>query len=206
MIHPDHIILTTIDLSSGMDYVENLFGIRPVFAGQHLGLGTHNALLSLGNRTYFEVIAPDPKQDIDKNKLWINISDDPTPQLSRWVAQTDQLTTIAKIGAEQNIPLGDIRPGSRTQTDGTPISWEATFPDVENFGGLLPFFINWGNSKHPSESLPLAGSLEKISGTHPQADLIKKYWQYLGIPYEVKPGPKPQLHAWIKTKKGLIEL
>ncbi len=206
MTHPDHLILTTPDLTIGMDYVENLFGVRPVFAGQHIGLGTHNALLSLGNRTYFEVIAPDPKQDIDKNKLWINILDDPTPRLSRWVAQTDELTTIAKIAKEQNIPLGDIRPGSRTQTDGTPISWEATFPDVEDFGGLLPFFISWGKSKHPSESLPLAGSLEKISGTHPQADLIKKYWKHLGISYEVKFGPKPQLHAWIKTKKGLIEL
>jgi len=206
MIHPDHLIITSPDLSLGMDYVENLMGVRPVFAGQHLGLGTHNALLSLGNRTYFEVIAPDPKQDSDKNKLWINIENDPTPRLSRWVAQVDQLNTIVDIANKHQIPLGDIRPGSRTQTDGTPISWQATFPAVENFGGLLPFFINWGNSLHPSESLPLLGSLEKISASHPQPDLIKKYWQALGIPYEVKYGSRPQLHAWIKTNKGLIEL
>ena len=205
-IHPDHLILTTPDLSKGMDYVENLLGIRPVFAGQHLGLGTHNALLSLGNRTYFEVIAPDPKQNFAKNKLWITIEDSPTPRLSRWVAQTDQLSTIAEIAKKHQIPLGDIRPGSRTQTDGTPISWEATFPAVEDFGGLLPFFINWGNSLHPSESLPLAGSLKKIFAVHPNPDLIKNYWRKLSIPYEVEYGSEPQLHAWINTKKGLVKL
>ncbi len=206
MVHPDHLILTTPDLSKGMDYVENLFGVRPVFAGQHLGLGTHNALLSLGNRTYFEVIAPDPKQDIDKNNLWITIEDEPQPRLSRWVAQTDQLTTIAAIAEQHQIPMGDIRPGSRTQTDGTPISWQATFPDVEDFGGLLPFFIDWGNSLHPSESLPVAGSLEKIFAVHPDPDLIRNYWRKLGIAYEVIEGSKPQLHAWINSKNGLIKL
>lgn len=189
-----------------MDYVENLFGIRPVFAGQHLGLGTHNALLSLGNRTYFEVIAPDPKQDIDKNKLWINVSEGSTPRLSRWVAQTDQLSIIAEMAKEHQIPLGDIRPGSRTQTDGSPISWQATFPDVENFGGLMPFFINWGASPHPSESLPLAGSLKKIFAVHPKPDLIERYWRTLGIPYEIGYGSNPQLHAWIDTKKGRVKL
>ncbi len=206
MPHPDHLILTSPDLSKGMDYVENLLGIRPVFAGQHPGLGTHNALLSLGNRTYLEVIAPDPKQGFDKNKLWITIEDTPAPRLAHWVAQTDQLEVIVAKAKEHQIPLGDIRPGSRTQTDGTPISWKATFPAVENFGGLLPFFINWGNSLHPSESLPLAGSLKKISATHPNPDLIQKYWRAFGIPYEIHYGAHPQLHAWIQTKKGLIKL
>lgn len=206
MIHPDHLILTTNNLLKGMDYVEELFGVRPVFAGQHLGLGTHNALLSLGNRTYFEVIAPDPKQNIDKNKLWIGIFDDATPRLSRWVAQTDHLNTIAEIAKEQQIPLGDIRPGSRTQTNGTLISWQASFPAVENFGGLMPFFINWGDSQHPSTSLPLAGSLEEISATHPKPDLIKKYWRSLGIPYDIKYGPQPKLHARIKTQNGVVKL
>ena len=183
--HPDHLILTANDLQQGMDYVENLIGVRPVFAGQHLGLGTHNALLSLGNQTYFEVIAPDPKQDFDKNKLWINIPNDPTPRLTRWVAQTDQLARVAEIAKEKEIPLGEIQSGGRTQTDGTLLSWNATFPDVENFGGLMPFFINWGSSLHPSKTLPLAGSLEIISGSHPKPTMIQKYWRALGIPYEV---------------------
>lgn len=203
-LQTDHLILTSPDLETGMDYMEGLVGVRPVYSGQHLGLGTHNALLNLGKRTYFEVIAPDPSQDMSAQKLWIDIPVDSPPRLSRWVAQTDNLPACAAIAQKHNIPLGKINSGSRTQPDGTPIHWEATHPAVEHFDGLIPFFIDWGNSPHPSDQLPLMGGLIKIAATHPEAARMSGYWKAFGIPYDVEEGEVGGLRAWIRTNRGEV--
>jgi len=200
----DHLILTASDLATGMDYVENILGVRPVYSGQHLGLGTHNALLSLGNRMYFEVIAPDPTQDIAAEKLWIDIPAGYPPRLSMWVAQASSLQMCGSIARIHQIPLGAVNSGTRTQADGTQIHWQATNPAVENFDGLIPFFIDWGDSPHPSEQLPSAGSLEKIVATHPEAARMSGYWEAFGIPYEVEEGEVAGLRAWIRTNGGEV--
>ena len=52
----DHVILGIDDLDRGVKAFEAASGVKPVYGGKHPG-GTHNALVSLGDGIYLEILA-----------------------------------------------------------------------------------------------------------------------------------------------------
>src|SRR5881396_4291339 len=97
----DHIILGCNDLDSGIEAVEEATGVRPAIGGVHPGRGTRNALLSLGERRYLEVMAPDPKQqDIVR---FPQIRQMTNPRLIGWAVHTGDIAAAAKRLRENQI-------------------------------------------------------------------------------------------------------
>src|SRR6201993_2532593 len=109
----DHILLGSPDLQVGIDLVEKQTGVRATFGGVHPGRGTQNALLSLGDRHYLEIIAPDPAQPGVKNPIAANLHSLTEPQLIGWAAHPGSVTAFAEKLRAAGIKCDGPTQGSR---------------------------------------------------------------------------------------------
>lgn len=205
----DHILLGCNDFDRGIAFVEERTGVRAALGGVHPGRGTRNALLSLGERRYLEIIAPDPKQkDIQP---WAGrqlnvIKELTTPRLIGWAAHPGEIEAFAKKLRESGIATEGPWPGSRARPDGRVLNWK-TLNLADDRHGLLPFFIEWeANSVHPSADAPAGCHLERFFVTSPDPAELSKLFQHLGIDAPVERGEKPQLHARMSGPRGKFEV
>ena len=152
----DHVLLGCSDLDQGIAYVEQHTGVRPAIGGVHPGRGTRNALLSLGELHYLEVIAPDPQQHLATSgpSLLSTIRQLAAPRLVEWAVHTSDLQAVAERLRKEGIAFEGPNPGSRQRPDGRLLNWQTlNFNDDQH--GMIPFFIQWGaGSPHPSSNAP----------------------------------------------------
>ena len=201
----DHILLGCNDLDRGIAFVEERTGVRAAFGGVHPGRGTRNALLSLGERRYLEIIAPDPKQDgvqpFAVQQLTV-IKELTTPGLIGWAAHPGEIEAFAKKLRESGIAIEGPWPGSRVRPDGRVPRWK-TLSLADDRHGLLPFFIEWGtDSVHPSADAPAGCDLKSFAVADPDPGELSRAFQRLGIDVLVERGERPQLRARITGPRG----
>jgi hypothetical protein len=205
----DHILLGCNDLERGIVFVEEHTGVRAAFGGVHPGRGTRNALLSLGERRYLEIIAPDPKQDAVQPfaiKQLTVIKELATPRLIGWAAHPGEIEPFAKKLRDSGIAIEGPWPGSRARPDGHVLNWK-TLSLADDRHGLLPFFIEWDtNSVHPSADTPAGCRLERFAVEDPDPGELSKTFHRIGIDALVEHGEKPQLRARIAGPRGKLEV
>lgn len=169
-LHIDHLVYAVPDLAAAVIDLEARFGVAPSPGGAHVGLGTFNALLGLGGRTYLEIIGPDPAQPDPSQPRPFGIDDIDEPRLVSWCAAPRRpLPELVRIARESGYDPGEIETMTRRRPDGVVLEWNLTLTSLENQeGGVLPFFIDWGRTTHPSESIPVGGTLTTLDLFHPQ--------------------------------------
>ena len=202
----DHLVLATPDLEAGIEYVRETCGVEPVPGGHHPVYGTRNALVSLGRGCYLEIIGPDSKVlQTDEVKVF-GIHELEKPTLVTWAARGENLEELVERARGEMIDLGSVTQGSRRQPDGTELTWTFTDPLAARNGGLVPFFIDWGDSPHPSESLPQGCELLDLSLRHPHPENVRERLDLLGFDLPVTPAETPGVGARIRTPKGAVPL
>jgi hypothetical protein len=203
----DHILLGCNDLDRGIDFVYKQTGVRAAFGGVHPGNGTQNALLSLGESRYLEIIAPDPKQSPSADTLDLRSLDD-DPALVGWAAHHPDLGAFAARLMSQGFMIEGPTPGSRKRPDGRLLTWKA-LRLKDDPTRLLPFFIEWSaNSIHPSVDSPQGCHLVRFEAFAPDADarLISNKIKALGLDLPLADGKNSLLVATIVGPKGQLEV
>jgi catechol 2,3-dioxygenase-like lactoylglutathione lyase family enzyme len=202
----DHILLGCSDLNRGIAFVEKHLGVKAMFGGVHPGRGTQNALLSLGERHYLEIIAPDPAQPDSKSARRLQLEKLGAPRLVEWAAHPGDLASFAKKLQAASLPFEGPTPGSRKRPDGRMLQWQ-TLTLNDDASGSLPFFIEWSaDSPHPSADAPAGCRLLQFELVTPEPERLAKTLALLSLSVPVVKGKDLQLRARFAGPKGTLEL
>jgi hypothetical protein len=190
----DHLVYACPDLTAAVDEIARLTGVRPEYGGQHTGLGTHNALLSLGDRTYLEVIAPDPAQPA-AGTLPFGLDDLTAPALRAWAAAPEDLDKATRGARSEGFDYGDVVAGHRRTPGNGELSWRMTNYPHNGAVGVVPFLIDWGRSRHPAQTAPSGLLLTEFRILAPNPDEVFRQLHAASIDLPVDHADAPALRA-----------
>jgi len=202
----DHLVYATPDLTTGVKQIEALLGIHATPGGQHPGEGTRNALVALGPTSYLEIIGPDPDQPKPSQPRKFEIDDLKEPRLVTWAAKGSNLTEFVSAARRRGVPVGDVIPGSRRTPTGVLLSWHISNQRAMVADGLVPFFIDWGDTPHPARGAAAGATLISFRAEHPEPESVRRMLGVLGLELPVVKGAKPSLVATIAGTRGRVDL
>ena len=153
----DHVMLGVSDLEAGMAAFRERTGVKPRKDGRNAALGTESAIVGLGDNTFLEIIAPDPKADpgiIDpdlKHLVYdrLGAMDELTP--FRWAIGTSNLERTTSFMRRASNRPSPIMAGSRERGWGRMLDWQWARVIVPE-SMVTPFFIQWDDvEKQPQQ-------------------------------------------------------
>lgn len=202
----DHLVFAVPDLDSGTRLVEQRLGVQSAPGGRHVGLGTRNRLVGLGPGRYLEIVAVDPEQPTPSRPRWFGLDDLHEAKLVTWCVKSPDLHALVRGAREAGLDLGEPVAGSRDRPDGTRLSWTFTDPRAPRGDGVVPFFIDWGDSPHPGDELPAACSFLGVRVEHPEPERISTWFRAVGLDTPVSRAHAPRIVASLDTPDGIVEI
>ena len=204
---PDHIVYAVPDLDAAVAWFGERAGVVPLQGGPHPGRGTRMALVALGERTYLELIGPDPKQPAPQRPRSFGIDSLRGPKLATWAVGADDLEGRAAAARAAGYDPGGIAAWRRDRPDGVGLAWRMTvLRDPLPGDGLVPFLIDWGKTPHPAAAASEGCRLVDLRGEHPKPGPVQEALRAIGVELPVAAGPVPALIARLHTPNGRLEL
>jgi hypothetical protein len=198
----DHLVYVCPELEPAIAAIAAQTGVRPTFGGQHPGLGTHNALLSLASRTYLEIIAPDPARPRPADPLPFGLDAVTKPRLRAWAVAPDDLDAAVGRAASAGFGYGTIVSGRRRTADGRELTWRMTTLPQSPEVAVTPFLIDWGDSEHPADAAPAGLDLREFRVRSPEPDRLAALLRALGLDLNVESATRPALSAVLRGPHG----
>jgi hypothetical protein len=202
----DHLVYAAPDVDAAAADLEQRLGVRPSVGGQHVGRGTRNLLIAIGPSSYLEIIGTDLTQPPPATPRWFGIDALRSPRLVAWAAHGADLRRLADDAARRGVHLGDVSDGRRARPDGVVLTWQVTDPSAALADVVVPFFIDWGSSPHPSSTAVGGVRLISLRGEHPEPERAIERLAAVGLTMNVSLADQPAIVATLETSSGLVEL
>ncbi len=209
-VHIDHLVVAAATLEQGADWCERTLGVTPTAGGKHVGIGTHNRLLSIASaafaQAYLEIIAIDPEAPAPQRPLWFGLDSAAmqarlrdSPRLVHAVARCDGLD--AKLAALKGLGR-DV--GRAVAAERGALRWRIAVRDDGQllYGGALPTLIEWGE-QHPSTQLPPS---PVALGALALGGLPREVVELLAMQGVDCPASGPALRAVLHAPRGAVTL
>ena len=200
----DHIIWGARDLGRGMEEIAEITGVRPARGGSHRGLGTENALLSLGEGCYLEIIAPDPAQP-QVEGLAAKLANLESSRLIGWVIRAEDMDSLASRMRDRGYPLAVVEM-SRQKPDGSLLEWRFAHLEGRRYDLLVPGIIEWRGVAHPSHDSPPGCLLRHLVLEATDPDPVSRILAALGTSAGLLPASRDRLVARIDSPRGTVDL
>ena len=196
----DHLIYRAPDLAGAVADLEERLGVRAQAGGQHIGRGTHNALLALGPRTYLEIIAPDPGQPAPSVPRPFGLDGGSRAGLVGWAIACRDIDAAVARACSRGYDPGEVAGMQRATPAGVVLRWQLTLGAAAD--GLVPFLISWGDTEHPARSAPRGLILESFHLEHPHPASLVPMLTALGADAQIRPAAAPALIARLSGPNG----
>lgn len=181
----DHLVIAAADLTSGMAYIRETLGVDIPAGGQHHFMGTHNAVMAVGDGIYLELIAIDPELPAPSGPRWFGLDTDDLqarlktgPVLVHYVLRTDDMAaTLDGLDPALRHMLGPAMSASRGD-----LHWQITLngDGIPPAGGCIPAIIEWQGTP-PQYGMDFPGLvLQKLECCHPDPDKLRDWLDMLG--------------------------
>ena len=156
----DHIILAVENLNEAEKNYKKIFGIDPVWRGEHKELGTANVIFNLKN-TYLELLSANG--DGLGAALVNHYLEKDGEGLIGIVFGTNDLNEAAKSIKDKGFNIGDITEGEGTNSDESEKrKWKNLFLPPELTRGLFSFIIQHTDGNLPSSKHEMQSAVNKL--------------------------------------------
>jgi hypothetical protein len=163
----DHVLLGCADLTTAIEDFKTMTGVEPLMVTSLNGCGTKSARAAFKDCSFIEIVAPDPKQALDTPFKQMLAKLPPGKMVPLHYAIRDVRAAEWKYGKFKDLKLSTDKVTMVAKDDGMPWMWDMYFLGGHEYGGLVPFYCNWGDGPHAAARLPIVGTLDKVKAQAP---------------------------------------
>lgn len=203
----DHLVYAVPDLDAAVIDLAQRLGETPTAGGRHIGRGTRNYLLSLGEGAYLEIISADPDQLEPEGDRPFGVDTLQEPHLVAWAAKAPEIEQRVAEARARGYDPGSVQVGSRETPDGTVLHWKSTAWEGDTAVNPVPFLIDWeGTAQHPSDTSAQGCRLIEFHAETPTPEEVARKLAALDISLSIAAAERPALIAHIEGPKGWVIL